>query len=143
MQGAQTKKKTPGAYRSCLIPYKEQIFAWWFDDRLTATDIQKRLQEKLGIEVHRSTLARFIQVRREKPDPHDYPNHISWQAPVPSVKAPSQKVKPDKSPKQPNLTLNESEGERLLGIISGSSAQKLGILAEEAKKAEKARKKPV
>lgn len=76
MPGAQTKKTTPGAYKSSLIPHQEQIFAWWFDERQTATEIQHRLQSEHNLEVHRTTITRFIKVRRLKPDPKQRPPHL-------------------------------------------------------------------
>lgn len=73
MAGAQNKRNSPGAFRSCLIPYKNQIFTWWFDDRKSAREIQMLLAEQFGLEVHWSTLTRFIKVRSRKPDPHERP----------------------------------------------------------------------
>ena len=52
MAGAQNKRNSPGAFRSCLIPYKNQIFTWWFDDRKSAREIQTLLAEQFGLEVH-------------------------------------------------------------------------------------------
>ena len=76
MAGAQNKKNTPGAYKSSLIPYKEQIFAWWFDERLSSAEIQKRLKEQFNIEIHATSITRFIRVRRLKPDPRERPPHL-------------------------------------------------------------------
>ncbi len=66
-------KKKNGAFRSCLIPYKEQIFTWWFDEKKTAREIQALLLENFQIEVHFSTITRFIKVRTRKADPHERP----------------------------------------------------------------------
>ena len=63
MAGAQNKRNSPGAFRSCLIPYKDQIFTWWFDDRKSDREIQTLLAEQFGLEVHWSTITRFIKVR--------------------------------------------------------------------------------
>ena len=76
MAGAQNKRNSPGAFRSCLIPYKDQIFTWWFDDRKSAREIQTLLAEQFGLEVHWSTITRFIKVRSQKADPHEKPAHL-------------------------------------------------------------------
>ena len=63
----------PGAYKSCLIPYAEAIFTWWYDEQLPATEIQRRLKNA-GMMVSLSTITRFIKVRerlaarRQKPE---------------------------------------------------------------------------
>ena len=76
MAGVQNKRNSPGAFRSCLIPYKDQIFTWWFDDRKSAREIQALLAEQFGVEVHWSTITRFIKVRSRKADPHEKPAHL-------------------------------------------------------------------
>ena len=45
----------PGAFRSCLIPFTDQILDWWYDDLLTAAEIQRRL--KAGHAFHQSPRA--------------------------------------------------------------------------------------
>ncbi len=147
MQGAQNKKKTPGAFKSCLIPYQEQIFTWWYDDRLSAVEIQKLLQTKFGIEVHRSTLARFIKVRRDKPDPHQRPAHLmptsARKAPVKSTTSPKRQD-PGKSaapviPPEPGEPINpdSATGDDLLKYLEDSTPQALGRAAAAAKKKKK------
>lgn len=63
----------PGALKSCLIPFTDQIFDWWYDDHLSVAEIRRRLI-KQGLEVSESTISRFIKVRerralaRKRPD---------------------------------------------------------------------------
>ena len=58
----QKKRMHPGAYKSCLIPYAEAIFSWWYDEQLPAAEIQRRLNQA-GMVVSLSTITRFIKVR--------------------------------------------------------------------------------
>ena len=42
----------PGALKSCLIPFTDQIFDWWYDDHLSVAEIRRRLKlapPKVGI----------------------------------------------------------------------------------------------
>lgn len=63
----------PGALKSCLIPFTDQIFDWWYDDHLSVAEIRRRLI-KQSLEVSESTISRFIKVRerralaRKRPD---------------------------------------------------------------------------
>lgn len=34
MTEEQKNRMHPGAYKSCLIPYSEAIFNWWYDEQL-------------------------------------------------------------------------------------------------------------
>ena len=73
MTEEQKNRMHPGAYKSCLIPYAEAIFSWWYDEQLPATEIQRRLKNA-GMTVSLSTITRFIKVRerlaarRQKPE---------------------------------------------------------------------------
>ena len=73
MTEEQKNRMHPGAYKSCLIPYAEAIFTWWYDEQLPATEIQRRLKNT-GMTVSLSTITRFIKVRerlaarRQKPE---------------------------------------------------------------------------
>ena len=73
MTEEQKNRMHPGAYKSCLIPYAEAIFTWWYDEQLPATEIQRRLKNA-GMTVSLSTITRFIKVRerlaakRQKPE---------------------------------------------------------------------------
>ena len=62
MTEEQKNRMHPGAYKSCLIPYAEAIFTWWYDEQLPATEIQRRLANA-GMTVSLSTITRFIKVR--------------------------------------------------------------------------------
>lgn len=117
MAGAQNKRNSPGAFRSCLIPYQEQIFTWWFDERKSAREIQTLLAEQYGLEVHWSTITRFIKVRSRKPDPHERPLHLKQSeketdSPVPEIR------------------------KGFLEILMNSTPQQLGRMADEARERE-------
>ena len=77
----------PGAFRSCLIPFTDQILDWWYDDLLTAAEIQRRLKAE-GLDVARTTVMRFIKVReqqaakRKRPPALRKKNTISVKHPV-------------------------------------------------------------
>ena len=60
MTEEQKNRMHPGAYKSCLIPYAEAIFSWWYDEQLPATEIQRRLKNA-GMTVSLSTITRFIK----------------------------------------------------------------------------------
>ena len=118
MAGAQNKRNSPGAFRSCLIPYQEQIFTWWFDERKSAREIQTLQAEQYGLEVHWSTITRFIKVRSRKPDPHERPSHLKQSeketdSPVPEIR------------------------KGFLEILMNSTPQELGRMADEAREREK------
>lgn len=128
MAGAQNKRNSPGAFRSCLIPYKDQIFIWWFDDRKSAREIQALLAEQFGLEVHWSTITRFIKVRSRKADPHEKPAHLMTFAKVSSSHTSPESVLKTHS----NDQNRHAEGERLLQILKNSTPQELGRMADEA-----------
>lgn len=131
MAGAQNKRNSPGAFRSCLIPYKNQIFTWWFDDRKSAREIQTLLAEQFGLEVHWSTITRFIKVRSRKADPHEKHAHLMTFAKETSsshISYPSESV----SKTHLNNRNRHAEGERLLQILKNSTPQELGRMADEA-----------
>lgn len=131
MAGAQNKRNSPGAFRSCLIPYKNQIFTWWFDDRKSAREIQTLLAEQFGLEVHWSTITRFIKVRSRKADPHEKPAHlVAFEKGMSSshISFPSESVSRTHS----NNRNRHAEGERLLQILKNSTPQELGRMADEA-----------
>ena len=131
MAGAQNKRNSPGAFRSSLIPYKNQIFTWWFDDRKSAREIQTLLAEQFGLEVHWSTITRFIKVRSRKTDPHERPAHLMTFAKETSsshISRPSESVLKAHS----NNRNRHAEGERLLQILKNSTPQELGRMADEA-----------
>ena len=131
MAGAQNKRNSPGAFRSCLIPYKDQIFIWWFDDRKSAREIQALLAEQFGVEVHWSTITRFIKVRSRKADPHEKPAHLMTFAKETSsshISFPSESVSKTHS----NDQNRHAKGERLLQILKNSTPQELGRMADEA-----------
>ena len=59
MNQTKAARMHPGAFRSCLIPFTDQILDWWYDDLLTAAEIQRRLKAE-GLDVARTTVMRFI-----------------------------------------------------------------------------------
>lgn len=147
MAGAQNKKDSPGAFKSCLIPYQEQIFIWWYDERLSATEIQKRLLTEFGIEVHRTTLARFIKIRHNKPDPHQRPPHLqNLNITQPSATSSTACPKTEKTniptsvvrktilpPPMPPIDPETATGEELIQYLESATPQELGRLADAAK----------
>ena len=50
MNQTKAARMHPGAFRSCLIPFTDQTLDWWYDDLLTAAEIQRRLKTE-GLEV--------------------------------------------------------------------------------------------
>ena len=94
--------------------YQEQIFTWWFDERKSAREIQTLLAEQYGLEVHWSTITRFIKVRSRKTDPHERPSHLKQgekgtDSPVPKIR------------------------KGFLEILMNSTPQELGRMADEAR----------
>ena len=65
MNQTKVARMHPGAFRSCLIPFTDQILDWWYDDLLTAAEIQRRLRAD-GLDVARTTVMRFIKVREQR-----------------------------------------------------------------------------
>ena len=65
MNQTKAARMHPGAFRSCLIPFTDQILEWWYDDLLTAAEIQRRLKAE-GLDVARTTVMRFIKVREQR-----------------------------------------------------------------------------
>ena len=129
MAGAQNKRNSPGAFRSCLIPYKDQIFTWWFDDRKSAREIQTLLAKQFGLEVHWSTITRFIKVRSRKTEPHEKTAHLQQRNIAQELPYPLGSVK----------SSQESCGKQVLAdkrniiqMLRNTSAQELGRMADEA-----------
>ena len=146
MNQTKAARMHPGAFRSCLIPFTDQILDWWYDDLLTAAEIQRRLKAE-GLDVARTTVMRFIKVReqraakRKRPPALRKKNKISAEQPV--IPPPFQ----TQSPYSGTATLPASEptkrissvqqrkpraGNRLFQILKNTSAQELGRMADEA-----------
>ena len=75
------------------------------------------LAEQYGLEVHWSTIIRFIKVRSRKPDPHERPSLLKQgeketDSPVPEIR------------------------KGFLEILMNSTPQKLGRMADEARERE-------
>ena len=136
----------PGAFRSCLIPFTDQILDWWYDDLLTAAEIQRRLKAE-GLDVARTTVMRFIKVREQRAAKRKRPvalrkkNTISAEHPVTSP------ISQTQSPCSGTAAFPASEtvvqqtkrqaGNRLFQILKNTSAQELGRMADEAREKER------
>ena len=144
----QTKaaRMHPGAFRSCLIPFTDQILDWWYDDLLTAAEIQRRLKAE-GLDVARTTVMRFIKVReqraakRKRPPALRKKNTISAEQPVipPTTQTQSSTLGtatlPASEPAKsipPVQQKKQQAGNRLFQILKNTSAQELGRMADEA-----------
>ena len=136
----------PGAFRSCLIPFTDQILDWWYDDLLTAAEIQRRLRAE-GLDVARTTVMRFIKVceqrasKRKRPPALRKKNTISAEYPV--IPPTSQTQSPcsgtaalpaSETTKNipPVQQTKQQAGNRLFQILKNTSAQELGRMADEA-----------
>ena len=137
----------PGAFRSCLIPFTDQILDWWYDDLFTAAEIQRRLKAE-GLDVARTTVMRFIKVReqraakRKRPPALRKKNTISAEQPVipPTTQTQSSTLGtatlPASEPAKsipPVQQKKQQAGNRLFQILKNTSAQELGRMADEAK----------
>lgn len=141
MAGAQNKRNSPGAFRSCLIPYKDQIFTWWFDDRKSAREIQALLAEQFGVEVHWSTITRFIKVRSRKPDPHERPVHLQQRNIAQELSYPPASVEISGESSGKQVLPNRSNGGNIIQMLKNTSAQELGRMADEAKEKKQERRR--
>ena len=136
----------PGAFRSCLIPFTDQILDWWYDDLLTAAKIQRRLKAE-GLDVARTTVMRFIKVREQRASKRKRPpalrkkNTISAEQPVipPTTQTQSSTLGtatlPASEPAKsipPVQQKKQQAGNRLFQILKNTSAQELGRMADEA-----------
>ena len=142
MNQTKAARMHPGAFKSCLIPFTDQILDWWYDDLLTAAEIQRRLKAE-GLDVARTTVMRFIKVREQRASKRKRPaalrkkNTISAEHPVIPPTSQTQ------SPCSGTATFPASEtvaqqtkrqaGNRLFQILKNTSAQELGRMADEAK----------
>ena len=145
MNQTKAAKMHPGAFRSCLIPFTDQILDWWYDDLLTAAEIQRRLKAE-GLDVARTTVMRFIKVREQRAAKRKRPlalrkkNTIAAEQPVipPSqtqspcsgtaafpASEPTKNIPPVQQTKQ-------QAGNWLFQILKNTSAQELGRMADEA-----------
>ena len=146
MNQTKVARMHPGAFRSCLIPFTDQILDWWYDDLLTAAEIQRRLKAE-GLDVARTTVMRFIKVReqraakRKRPPALRKKNTISAEQPV--IPPPFQTQSPYSgtaalSASEPTKRISSVQqrkpqaGNRLFQILKNTSAQELGRMADEA-----------
>ena len=146
MNQTKAARMHPGAFRSCLIPFTDQILEWWYDDLLTAAEIQRRLKAE-GLDVARTTVMRFIKVReqraakRKRPPALRKENKISVEQPM--IPPPSQiqslclgaAALPAFEPTNnihPVQQKKQQAGNRLFQILKNTSAQELGRMADEA-----------
>ena len=156
MTEEQIKRMHPGAYKSCLIPYAEAIFAWWYDEQLPATEIQRRLKQA-GMVVSLSTITRFIKVRERMATKRQKPANLA----IPSkqiliAKSSETKVVPQTFKKPLQQDVNSTfapksdymdnsitdqpskqdieEAEAMIQKLLNSTPQQLGLEEEEARK---------
>lgn len=147
MNQTKVARMHPGAFRSRLIPFTDQILDWWYDDLFTAAEIQRRLKAE-GLDVARTTVMRFIKVREQRASKRKRPpalrkkNTISAEHPV--IPPPSQTQslclgtaalpasETAKSISSAQQT-KQQVGNRLFQILKNTSAQELGRMADEAK----------
>ena len=146
MNQTKAARMHPGAFRSCLIPFTDQILDWWYDDLLTAAEIQRRLKTE-GLDVARTTVMRFIKVREQRASKRKRPpalrkkNTISAEPPV--IPPPSQTQSlclgtaalPASEPTNnihPVQQKKQQAGNRLFQILKNTSAQELGRMTDEA-----------
>ncbi len=145
MNQTKAARMHPGAFRSCLIPFTDQILDWWYDDLLTAAEIQRRLKAE-GLDVARTTVMRFIKVREQRASKRKRPpalrkkNTISAEQPM--IPPPSQTQSlclgtaalPASEPTNnihPVQQKKQQAGNRLFQILKSTSAQELGRMADE------------
>lgn len=146
MNQTRVARMHPGAFRSCLIPFTDQILDWWYDDLQTAAEIQRRLKAE-GLDVARTTVMRFIKVREQRASKRKRPpalrkkNTISAEHPVISSTPQTQSStlgmaalpasETAKSISSAQQTKQQA-GNRLFQILKNTSAQELGRMADEA-----------
>ena len=146
MNQTKVARMHPGAFRSCLIPFTDQILDWWYDDLLTAAKIQRRLKAE-GLDVARTTVTRFIKVREQRASKRKRPaalrkkNTISAEHPVISSTPQTQSLclgtaalPASETAKSipPVQQTKQQAGNRLFQILKNTSAQELGRMADEA-----------
>ena len=146
MNQTKAARMHPGAFRSCLIPFTDQILDWWYDDLLTAAEIQRRLKAE-GLDVARTTVMRFIKVREQRASKRKRPpalrkkNTISAEPPVNPPPSQTQSLRlgaaalPASEPTKnihPVQQKKQQAGNRLFQILKNTSAQELGRMADEA-----------
>ena len=146
MNQTKAARMHPGAFRSCLIPFTDQILDWWYDDLLTAAEIQRRLKAE-GLDVARTTVTRFIKVREQRASKRKRPaalrkkNTISAEHPVISSTPQTQSLclgtaalPASETAKSipPVQQTKQQAGNRLFQILKNTSAQELGRMADEA-----------
>ena len=141
MNQMRATRMHPGAFRSCLIPFTDQILDWWYDDLLTAAEIQRRLKAE-GLEVARTTVMRFIKVReqraanRKRPAALRKKNTISAEHPVlsptPQTQFPCSGTAALPASETAAQQTKRQAGNRLIQILKNTSAQELGRMADEA-----------
>lgn len=155
MNQTKAARMHPGAFRSCLIPFTDQILDWWYDDLLTAAGIQRRLKAE-GLDVARTTVMRFIKVREQRASKRKRPaalrkkNTISAEHPVISPTPQTQSLclgtaalpasETAKSISSAQQT-KQQVGNRLFQILKNTSAQELGRMADEALERKKKKSK--
>ena len=146
MKQTKAVRMHPGAFRSCLIPFTDQILDWWYDDLLTAAEIQRRLKAE-GVDVARTTVMRFIKVReqraakRKRPAALKKKNMISAKQFV--ISPPSQTQSPcletaaypaSETAKSisPVPHTKQQAGDQLFQLLKNTTAQELGRMEDEA-----------
>ena len=146
MNQTKVARMHPGAFRSCLIPFTDQILDWWYDDLFTAAEIQRRLKAE-GLDVARTTVTRFIKVREQRASKRKRPpalrkkNMASAKQPVISSIPQTQSsthgmaAYPASETAKSTSSMQQAKRQawnRLFQILKNTSAQELGRMADEA-----------
>ncbi len=146
MKQTKAARMHPGAFRSCLIPFTDQILDWWYDDLLTAAEIQRRLKAE-GLDVARTTVMRFIKVREQRAAKRKRPaalrkkNTASAEHPLISSTPQTQSstlgmaaypASETAKSISPVPHTKQQAGNQLFQILKNTSAQELGRMADEA-----------
>ena len=145
MDENKAKHMHPGAFRSCLIPFTDQILDWWYDDLLTAAEIQRRLKAE-GLVVARTTVMPFIKVREQRAAKRKRPAALRKKNTISAEHSVISPISQTQSPCLETAALPASEtaksissaqqtkqqvGNRLFQILKNTSAQELGRMADE------------
>lgn len=129
MDENKAKHMHPGAFRSCLIPFTDQILDWWYDELLTIVEIHRRLREQ-GLDVDKTTISRFIKVRERRALARKRPDALRKK------RASKKKLQITETPQEKNFPETKPQISTKVSIPETSESDKERPTSKEAEEAE-------
>jgi hypothetical protein len=119
-------------YQSCLIPYRDEIFALRREaPPVSYARIADLLREKYGLNIRRAAIGKFVKVRSKGRKVHSYRRHICSPKPVEIAPIPKHRDQEPSDKPKPFFNYKPSDRYNLTRLPPEEAARRRKKLEEE------------